>query len=160
MGNNLYDIMNISEAANMPKEAIVALLNATHREGIENVLSYMEQNGFYSSAASINFHNNFYGGLAKHSLEVFWEADELWLKEFLDRKDDVSQENIKLTALLHDICKMDKYPCFKGNKPISRRDISLKYHGKKSVDILATLGLVLSDEEKEAIRWHMGLQNS
>ena len=40
----------------------------------------MDENGFYSAAASCKFHNNFYGGLAKHSLEVFWEADKLWLK--------------------------------------------------------------------------------
>ena len=54
------------EDVNKCRDVIIRILRGTQREGIENVLAYMDENGFYSAAASCKFHNNFYGGLAKH----------------------------------------------------------------------------------------------
>jgi VCBS repeat-containing protein len=54
---------------------------------------------------------------------------------------------------------MDEY-CMKHGSPhhtkqyYSNRD---GLHGTKTVDILTQWGLVLSEEEKAAIRWHMGI---
>ena len=143
------------EDVNKCRDVIIRILRGTQREGIENVLAYMDEYGFYSAAASCKFHNNFYGGLAKHSLEVFWEADELWLK--LENNDEkIIQESIKITAFLHDICKIDAYPCELGHNPYFNHKVNIKYHGKKSIDILTSLGLKLNECEREAIRWHMG----
>lgn len=46
------------------KKEIVRLLNKTYREGMKNVLLYLEESGFYEAPSSINRHHNWKGGLA------------------------------------------------------------------------------------------------
>lgn len=45
------------EDVNKCRDVIIRILRGTQREGIENVLAYMDENGFYSAAASCKFHN-------------------------------------------------------------------------------------------------------
>ena len=40
------------EDVNKCRDVIIRILRGTQREGIENVLAYMDENGFYSAAAS------------------------------------------------------------------------------------------------------------
>ena len=52
------------------------LLLSTNRPGIENVIAHLHHDGdaFYNVPASTKFHDNFPGGLAKHSMDVYLEA--------------------------------------------------------------------------------------
>lgn len=59
------------------KNEIILLLESTGRENIDKVIQHMEANGFFEAPASVVHHNNFIGGLAKHSLEVYQEAVKL-----------------------------------------------------------------------------------
>ena len=58
------------------------LLYSTHRPGIENVIEQLHSNddAFYTVPASTKYHDNFPGGLASHSLDVYQEAKSMYDK--------------------------------------------------------------------------------
>lgn len=53
------------------KERFIMLLRSTERQGIEEVISYLENAGFFTAPASTNFHLNYEGGLMEHSMNVY-----------------------------------------------------------------------------------------
>jgi 23S rRNA maturation-related 3'-5' exoribonuclease YhaM len=61
---------------------IDTLLYSTHRPGIENVIEQLHSNddAFYMVPASTKYHDNFPGGLASHSLDVYLEAKSMYEK--------------------------------------------------------------------------------
>ncbi len=135
----------------------ISLLRKTYRHGIENVISHLQEGGFFSVPASVHHHNNFEGGLAKHSLDVYEEAMELYhdftLKlPFLSTV--LKEESITICSLLHDVCKMDVF-CMRDGQPHGT-GIPNNPHGTKSLRLLTEWGLSLTDDEQIAIAWHMG----
>ena len=140
------------------------------REGSDKLLEYLlsNQSDFFTAPASTRFHGSYEGGLLEHSLNVYH-----CLKDYLSReraktvyKMDYSEETIAVTALLHDICKVNFYQI--GLKNVKNEqgkweqvpyyfvDDKLPYgHGEKSVYIITGFTR-LSREEAFAIRYHMG----
>ena len=59
---------------NSTQDEIIKLLKSTGRENIDNVISWMKENHFFEAPASVMYHNNCAGGLAKHSLDVYRKA--------------------------------------------------------------------------------------
>ena len=53
------------------KEEILGLLRTVKRDGIENIIKYLENSDFFTAPASTRFHNSCEGGLAAHSLNVY-----------------------------------------------------------------------------------------
>ena len=53
------------------KEEFIELLRSTKREGIENLLAFLEKSDFYTAPASTRFHGNYEGGLLEHSMKVY-----------------------------------------------------------------------------------------
>lgn len=132
------------------KDVICKLLKSTGRENIDKVLSYLESHGFYDSPASVVRHNNFQGGLAKHSLEVYRKALDL------NKEAKLPESSIIICSLLHDICKADQY-IMHNNCPTEVRDKQHKGHGRRSMFILKRGCLLpLNYDEEMAIWWHMG----
>ncbi len=128
-------------------DLIISLLRSTKRDGMENVIRYLQQSGFFIVPSSVNRHHNWKGGLAEHSLGVYRLA--------VNNGKDVSQESIIIAGLLHDICKASKlYYDEKG--VVHYRHCHIEGHGYRSVKLLEKCGLKFSVEEKLAIRWHMG----
>lgn len=136
---------------------------AIQREGIEDVLKYLdEKTDFYTAPASTRFHGDHEGGLVEHSINVF---NMLRKSEMLDR-DKYNIENVAIVALFHDLCKANTYATEMRNKKENGQWIQVPFytvdeeypygHGEKSVYILMREGLKLTDEEALAIRWHMG----
>ena len=137
------------------KESIIQALSATGRQGIENVLAELENNGFYEAPGSVKYHSNYRGGLAEHSLAVYQCAMELKEKN-PNSYGSLSEDSIAITGLLHDLCKADVYFMKADGTPgRSMRKFPIG-HGEKSVIMLLRLGLALTEEEMLAIRWHMG----
>ena len=146
------------------QNSIEKLLSETGREGINSVIEYLRNGAFYSAPASVAFHNNFKGGLAKHSFDVYLKAIELY--------NELKSNGVKLTfdknsvilcSLLHDVCKMDEYTInmlgqARHTKSYyeNKKNNNLLRHGTKSIDILLNCGLKLTEEEIKAIHWHMG----
>ena len=132
------------------KKEIIALLKSTGRENIDKVIEYMEEKGFFESPASEVHHNNFKGGLAKHSLEVYCEAVKL------NEEKGMPTNSIIICSLLHDICKADQYG-INNNKPVKDNKKCNKGHGRRSMFILKrTCQLPLNFDEEMTIWWHMG----
>lgn len=53
------------------KERFIELLRSTKREGIEELIAWLETTDFYIAPASTRFHGNYEGGLLEHSLNVY-----------------------------------------------------------------------------------------
>ena len=146
------------------KEEFLKLLRSVKRDGIEDLIKFIESTDFLTAPASTRFHGDYEGGLVAHSLKVY----EI-LKEKVENasiKIDVSEDTIKIVALLHDICKANFYKVDYRNAknelgvwekvPYYTVDDRIPYgHGEKSV-MMITEYMKLTSEEKYAIRWHMG----
>ena len=140
------------------------------RPGSDKVLNYLisEQSDFFTAPCSTRFHGSYAGGLVQHSINVY-----NCLKDYLSRqrtKDvygmEYTNESIALTALLHDVCKMNFYSVDYRNAkneqgvwekvPYYTINDQLPYgHGEKSVYIVSGF-MRLTREEAFAIRYHMG----
>lgn len=88
------------------KETFLAICKEDiKRDGINDLLKWLEDSDFFTAPASTRFHGNYEGGLCEHSLNVHRE---------LTRLNDVyqlgySKETIAITALFHDLCKVNYY---------------------------------------------------
>lgn len=157
------------------KKEIISLLQSTQREGIECIISFLENSDFFSAPASSKYHNNFDGGLADHSLKVYKTFKKL--NEIFNKgKNTIKEDSIIITALLHDLCKVNYYEI--GKKNICKGKDANGYkiweaqdvwdvkdklglgHGEKSIILILENGIKLTDFEKYTIRWHMNLPES
>jgi hypothetical protein len=148
------------------KEKIIKLLKIVKREGIENLINWLEnETDYFTPPASTKYHDSHKGGLAKHSFEVFYTLGQvLKMDHFL--KLAITDESLILCTLLHDVCKTNFYKVSTRNKknefgqwiqePFYEIDDTYNYgHGECSV-MLIEKHIKLTDEERYAIRWHMG----
>jgi len=145
------------------KNKIIDLLSSTGKAGIDKVVKYLEETDFFIAPASTNYHGNYEGGLAEHSLNVY---------ELLKAKNSqydlgLSEDTMIITAILHDVCKINLYhKCTKNRK----NDKTQKWesyegygyedsfpigHGEKSIIKLQQF-IKLTKDEILMIRWHMG----
>ena len=146
------------------KEEYILLLRTIKREGIEDLINFLEKSDFFKAPASTRFHGDYEGGLLEHSLKVY----EI-LKHKVENNIEsikVSDDTIKIVALLHDICKANFYKIDYRNAknalgvwekvPYYTVDDTIPYgHGEKSVMMISEY-IKLTPEEKYCIRWHMG----
>jgi len=128
-----------------------------HRQGSEALLSWMENGSdFFSAPASTKYHLAYPGGLAEHSVNVFWALRE-WVPGRTCTK--TSMETIAIVALLHDLCKANfyvkEYRSDGGLKGYIVKDQFPFGHGEKSCFLIRHF-MDLTTEEALAIRWHMG----
>lgn len=133
------------------KEEIISLLRSTNRSGIENVMQYLEDSGFFIAPSSVYRHHNWRGGLAEHSLGVYRIASS--------NAGALPVDSVIIAGLLHDICKASKL-YYDESGEIQRHHCHIKGHGYRSVKLLEKCGLQLSEDERLAIRWHMGGQHA
>jgi len=154
------------------KEKIKELLLSASRPGMERLVDWMEQKtDFFTAPASTKYHLACKGGLAKHSLNVY----ELLSGKVSSGLLDIKKETIIITALLHDLCKVNFYVMEKKNvregskinaygsevanwveKVVwTVRDSFPVGHGEKSCFYIQSY-IRLTDEEYAMIRLHMG----
>ena len=130
-----------------------------HRKGIDDMLKYYDDNGFYDAFASTSFHCNYKGGLAEHTFNVITNA--LKLADVLGS--EVSRESIVLCALVHDAGKTNYYvPNLlksgktSGSKPMKiNPDLRIKNHAFRSLMIVSKF-LELTESERICILCHDG----
>lgn len=133
------------------------------REGIDNLMAWLDTTDFYVSPASTRFHEAFKGGLLLHSLNVYFELKRL-CKLYSCR---ATEESLALVALFHDLCKVGCYKTelrWRKNKQQKweqyetwkfDEDFAYGGHGSKSVFLIQSF-MSLSAEEASAINCHMG----
>lgn len=152
----------------MIKEKIINLLMSTERKGMDGLVNYMVENGFFTAPCSSKFHLCREGGLAEHSWNVYQYFNIL--NDALDiDKAYIPEDSIIICTLLHDLGKIGAY-----NKPYyvpnvlksgkvseaepykTNKDLLYEEHEIRSV-VLASTFIPLTEEEEFAILNHNGL---
>ena len=154
---------------------IKTLLLNTKRKGMENLVEYMDEYGFFNAPCSTQHHLSKKGGLAEHSLNVYEVAMDL-SNVLCDME---PKESIVIVSLLHDIGKMGQFdkPNYVPNmlrgratkanpnpelyqseaKPyISNPELMYVDHEVRALAIISKF-IDLTEEEQQAILWHNGL---
>lgn len=167
-------------AENQNIERFEALLRSTNRDGIESLIDFIRKSDFYTAPASTRFHSCHEGGLLEHSLNVYDRLEQKYQDEAW--KDmNVTEANVIISALLHDLCKSYYYGTEIKNKKVYSEhgtksdsngrfdwvsapayvvDDKIPYgHGEKSVMMIEEF-IKLEPVERYAIRWHMGFTES
>jgi len=146
-----------------------------HREGIENLLNYLEKSDFFTAPSSTRFHLNEAGGLCAHSLNVYETLLALCENVYKPAlaagtspfSVEISRESMAIAALFHDLCKINIYHIEKkwrkdANNRWEEYEVYAVHddfpfgHGEKSCYRVGKY-IELKREELLAIRWHMGL---
>lgn len=142
----------------------MTLCKTIKREGVSDLLNWLELTDFYTAPASTRFHGNYPGGLLEHSLNVYDELVRL-LSVYPEIK--VAEESVIIAALFHDLCKVGLYASEKRNRKnefgqwesYDAYTIQEKFcfggHGSKSVYIIQR-SMQLKPIEAVAINCHMG----
>lgn len=151
------------------------LLVKTKREGIDKLIAYMEEYGFFDAPCSTQHHLSRAGGLAEHSYNVFevaWDLSQVLCNI-------VPTDSLIIVTLLHDIGKMGQFnkpnyvpnmlkgratkanpnpePYQSETKPyISNPELMYVDHEVRALAIISKF-IDLTEEEQQAILWHNGL---
>lgn len=105
------------------KEKFISLLRQITREGarIDALINKLENSDFFIAPASTQYHCCYRGGLCEHSLHVYEQLNTLVTIEYpykfvetemeleIPYEPPISEESIIITALLHDMSKMNFY---------------------------------------------------
>jgi len=149
------------------RERIISALRDTERRGIENLIQYMDESGFFDAPCSTQYHLSCEGGLAQHSINV---CDTLiGLARQLCVSDCPDYHTLVIVGLLHDLGKVgDHYkPLYVENvlkktgkrsesKPfMSNPDLLSVPHEVRSI-VIAERFIRLTEEEEHAILFHNG----
>lgn len=136
------------------------------RDGADELLKWLESSDFFTAPASTRFHGCHEGGLLQHSLNVYDCLVNCVAAAGLT--EEISVESVALTALLHDLCKVNFYK--KGFRNVKDEEtgqwhkketyeIDEKFpcgeHADKSIIIIQSF-MRLAPDEILAIRAHMG----
>lgn len=164
----------MEEKQTITKDLICELLVRTKREGVEKLIAYMKESGFFESPCSTRHHLAKAGGLAEHSLNVYRVARSM--KPFIS---DIPSDSLIICTILHDIGKAGQYgkpgyipkmlkgratkanpnpePTQSTAEPFtSNPELLYIDHEIRSISIISKY-IDLTEEEQQAILWHNGL---
>lgn len=151
------------------KKYVVDRLLETKREGMEDLVDYMDEIGFFSAPCSGGNHLCCKFGLVHHTRNVIMAAENIGYALLGKQKYMEIRDSVTIAAALHDLGKCGDYgkqmyvpnvlksgnvsdaKPFKQNKELLPLD-----HATRSIK-LATLFIDLTEEEEFAIRYHDGL---
>lgn len=136
-----------------------------YRDGIKDLMDYLDRTDFYIAPASTRFHGSYPGGLVEHSVNVYKE-----LKRLIGVYPEIqaTEETLAIISLFHDLCKANTYKPAQKNRKNSegKWESYMSYdfeeqfcfggHGSKSV-FMAQYYIKLTSEEATAINCHMGI---
>ena len=118
------------------KERVVSLLSEVNRKGIDNLIQFVKDSNYLTTAQCYS-HHKCQHGLMMHSLEVF----DCMLNNNLV---GIPRESIILVALCHDL----------GKARLNRKKIGSGDRPQRSIAILNQCGEELTDDERDAILNH------
>lgn len=164
------------------RETFCNILRSTERKGVDELIEYLDQTGFFTQPASTQHHCHTEGGLVQHSLNVYDRALEIGITLLSSEEYQELAPSIVMAALLHDIGKAGQYgkpgyipnmlkgratkanpnpePVRSTSKPyIVNPELLAVDHEIRSVHI-ARQFIALTEEENWAILMHNGLYGS
>ena len=154
------------------KKYVVDHLLSTEREGMEDLIAYMEEIGFFEAPCSGGNHLACQFGLVHHSRNVMMAAENIGYALLGKVKYAEIRDSVIIATALHDLGKCGDYgkqmyvpnilksgkaseaKPFKCNPALLPLD-----HATRSIK-LATLFIDLTEDEEFAIRYHDGLYES
>ena len=149
------------------KETFINLANQyIKRKGIRDLLNYLDRSDFYTAPCSTKYHLNIIGGLCKHSINV---CNSLFQIVALLNMNTISDEEIAIVSLFHDLCKIGCYKeTLKWTKDATGSWVQEKQfvydedypfgHSEKSA-IIVQHYLDVTSYELQAINGHMGFSD-
>lgn len=154
---------------NLREQFLAIARNDIHRQGIDNLLKYLEESDFFVAPASTKYHGCYEGGLVQHCIDVYNALhDELAFIYGDNYLAVYSEETIAIVSLFHDLCKIGRYVAGTRNvkDPVTKQwheeptyfynDQAMEMgHGAASVYTVQKF-IDLDDFEAQAIFWHMG----
>ncbi len=99
------------------KQLFLDILESVDREGITDLINFLESSDFFTAPASTKYHYNFEGGLCAHSLNVYFNLYEL-AEQYKVRGIEIPMDSIIICGLLHDISKTNFYELYTQNKKV------------------------------------------
>ncbi len=143
------------------KKIIIELLRSTKRSGIDDIINYLIEGGFFESPASRDNHGDRKGGLASHSLRVrelllsYQQAFRLSrIKERGQKPLKITKATLIIAPILHDVCKVGMYIGRK--KPYKLDPDRDRGHAALSIERIDEY-IDLTDLEEMMIKYHMGV---
>jgi len=137
------------------------------RDGISELVLWLETTDFFTTPASTVYHSNFSGGLIEHSLNVLRFALNNFNMIAKEKPEyEYLKESVILCSLFHDIAKVNFYVKtekwtkdannkWKSYQGYEVNDTLPLPHGSKSVFLISKY-MKLTDAEALAISWHSG----
>lgn len=150
------------------KTYVVNALMSTDRPGMEDLIRYMEECGFFEAPCSSQFHLATKFGLVHHTRNVMETAEKLGVTLLGGAEYNKIHESVIIAAGLHDLGKMGQFEkqlytpkLLKdgsvGKVPYEQnKDLLPVDHEIRSVAI-ASMFIDLTEEEQFAILYHNGL---
>ncbi len=139
------------------ESTICELLRSTGRKGVEETITWLKSgDSYFDAAASETGHDNWRGGLASHSYDVYENAMADWQTRDDAFKAKYPKESVIIASLLHDVFKKNVYTIAADGYPIKNKEVRKLGHGMQSLRLLKETGLELTHDESQAIWWHMG----
>lgn len=146
------------------KTAITQLLKMTGRAGIDDLIAWMDENGFFDAPCSSKYHLAQPGGLAEHSLNVYRAALDITKTLYMEKTTFDFIDSIIICSLLHDLGKAGQFgkPAYIENEDPAngayRSNKELLYipHEVRSI-VIASRFIELTEEEQFAILYHNGM---
>jgi len=144
-------VLNKGGMIMVKKELIKELLKSTHRKEINEMIEYLEEEGYFESPASLKHHGNYSGGLADHSYNLLTLFSNMVDKYCYT---EIKRESIIICSLLHDLCKVGSY-----NKDGTYSRNHPEGHSTLSIQRIEMF-IKLTDQERNIIMFHMGYYGS
>lgn len=99
------------------RERFLEIINSIKVEGanLPSLTKWLDNSDFFFAPASTKYHCSYAGGLCQHSLNVYNVLTRL-AKEFKDETGyEIPEDSIKITALMHDMAKVNFYESYLKN---------------------------------------------
>lgn len=162
-------MITIEQEDNSKKEEFLSIArNNITREGIDDLLNWLQTSDFFIAPSSTRFHGNYAGGLCEHSVNVY-NCLKMLVENYKSQfpEFEISEESLAIISLFHDLCKTNFYK--KGFRNVKNEETGQwekkqvyqvedklgMGHGEGSLYIIQSF-MKLNRDEALAIRWHMG----
>ncbi len=99
------------------KQLFLDVLESVDREGIPELVNFLESSDFFIAPASTKYHFAFEGGLCAHSLNVYYHLFEL-VEQYKNYNINIPQDSVIICGLLHDLSKTNYYETYVQNKKV------------------------------------------
>lgn len=151
------------------KQFVIDSLMKTGREGMDGLIEYMDDCGFFHAPCSGGYHLACEFGLVHHTRNVMETAEKMGVALLGGEEFNKIKDSVVIAAALHDLGKMGQFekPEYVDNILTSGKKSDSKPY-KKNPDLLnvpheirsvaiASMFIDLTEEEQHAILYHNGL---